>query len=97
MSASEGLAGITQGTTGARMGIDGADWRAALKTYAVFFTLLAVIDSANVFAEVREHATSGHPILIVEPIIWETSRGGWASSCCTRPARLCSRPCISWP
>jgi hypothetical protein len=73
MSASAGTTSEAGGTTGARLGMDGADWRVALRTYAAFAFLLLFFDTANVFSAVQERATAGHPIPLIEPVIWETS------------------------
>jgi len=73
MSASAGTADAAGGTTGARMVMDGADRRAALKAYAAFALLILVNNTANVFSAMRDRAAMGHPIAMVEPAIWEAS------------------------
>jgi hypothetical protein len=73
MGAPTGTFGAAGGTTGARIGMDGAERRAALKAYAALGLLLAVIDTGNVFSTVRDGATLGHPISIIEPLVWEGS------------------------
>ncbi|HEY5410336.1 MAG TPA: LytTR family DNA-binding domain-containing protein [Caulobacteraceae bacterium] len=75
MGAPAGTFGAAGGTTGAWMGMDGVAWRAALKAYAAFALLVAVIDTENVFSAVRDRAAMGHPIAWIEPAIWESSSG----------------------
>ena len=75
MGAPAGTFGAAGGTDGAWMGMDGIAWRAALKAYAAFALLVAVIDTENVFSAVRDRAAMGHPIAWIEPSIWEASSG----------------------
>lgn len=73
MSAPAGTFGAASGTTGAWMGMDGAEWRVALKAYAVLIVLLMIVDSQNVLSVMRERAAAGRPIPPWEPAAWEGS------------------------
>jgi hypothetical protein len=75
MSATAGTLDAAGGTSGARWGMDGAAWRAAWQSYAAFAVLVAAIDTVNVFSTVQDRAAMGHPVSIVEPVIWEASSG----------------------
>lgn len=75
MGAPAGTFGAGGGTAGAWAVMDGVAWRAALKAYAAFALLVAVIDTENVFSALRDRAAMGHPIWWVEPAIWEASSG----------------------
>jgi hypothetical protein len=55
------------------MVMNGADRRAASKAYGAFALLILVNNTANVFSTMRDHASGGHPLAIIEPAIWEGS------------------------
>jgi hypothetical protein len=73
MSAPSGTLGVDAGTTGVWWGMDGVSRRVALKAYAAMALLILVFDTENVFSALREHARSGHPIAVWEPVLWEGS------------------------